>query len=348
MLMLASVLTAAESPQDATPVGGFTKPGCRSHEPWMDKMKQYGIKNATHKIAFVSNSGTPRLEFLETSYHSEYFANSGNQIEDPNLLAVVRSEGLEEELRRSALPGAVEAVENAISRAGFSRGFGTLYYEEADNECISVSASIPRIYDPDETELMRAAEEGNAERVRQLIQSGAVVNAKDQSGVTALYKTVVSGSSVIAKMLLDAGADPNVTTRSGTTPLMGAAWTLNRAIVRVLLDHGADVNLHEKDGRTALIDCASGADADPEIVEWLLEAGAEIDARDNLSETALSLAARTGSVPVVKTLLAAGADITVRDAGGMTALERVMAIENRKPEHTEIIRLLTQAAARKR
>jgi ankyrin repeat protein len=56
---------------------------------------------------------------------------------------------------------------------------------------------------------MNAAGFGNKEVVELLLQRGADVNAKTQSGWTALMSAALSGQTEITKILLDAGADPN-------------------------------------------------------------------------------------------------------------------------------------------
>ena len=56
------------------------------------------------------------------------------------------------------------------------------------------------------------------------------------------------------------------------------------------------------------------------LVEQLLAAGAEVDARSPYQRTALMVAAEAGRAGVVSTLLGAGADPGLRDRGGGTAL----------------------------
>ena len=59
----------------------------------------------------------------------------------------------------------------------------------------------------------------------------------------------------------------------------------------------------------------------PKSLALLIEAGVDIDARDNNGETALIQAARTGNSNSVRLLLKAGANIDVKDRTGMTALK---------------------------
>ncbi len=113
-----------------------------------------------------------------------------------------------------------------------------------------------------------------------------------------------NSSAEIITTLLEAGADMSLTTVDGTTPLMAAAglgaatYTPREprglrseggeAAVRVLLEAGADINQVNEADFTALHGAAfRGLN---EIVELLVENGADIDARDFRGRTPYRLA----------------------------------------------------------
>ena len=120
-------------------------------------------------------------------------------------------------------------------------------------------------------------------------------------GATADY---VRDSAAIIRALLDAGADQHLTTDDGTTPFMAAAG-LGRstyrprqprgvrspsaeAAVRVLLEAGAEIDRVNEADFNALHGAAfRGLD---EVVTYLVEQGADIDARDFKGRTAYRLA----------------------------------------------------------
>jgi ankyrin repeat protein len=79
---------------------------------------------------------------------------------------------------------------------------------------------------------------------------------------------------------------------------------------------------------------------DVEQAGHLLEAGAEINARDRYGQTALMNAARTGQVELVRLLVERGAALNTTAKYNLTAL--MLAIIN---GHTEIARILIQAGA---
>jgi ankyrin repeat protein len=177
-----------------------------------------------------------------------------------------------------------------------------------------------------------------------LIRAGGRVNAADDTGVTPLYVACTNRNSAIVARLVASGADPNRALLNGETVLMNCARTGNAASVRTLIAAGALVNAKENArDQTALMWAA--AEAHPEAVQALLEAGADFRARSRdytqtvTSEqtqragreelnytilrggsTALLFAARVGDVESTRLLLAAGADPNDALPTGMSAL----------------------------
>ena len=65
--------------------------------------------------------------------------------------------------------------------------------------------------------LIRAAEDGRLDLVRNLLQGGANPNAKSDGDVTALMWAAARGHVEVVKVLLESGAEPNARTRKGRT-----------------------------------------------------------------------------------------------------------------------------------
>ena len=85
-----------------------------------------------------------------------------------------------------------------------------------------------------------------------------------------------------------------------------------------LINEGVSINARDNEGCTALSHAPEYKD--PQIVRLLLEHGAEVDARDNWGQTALFGAATWHKPQNVRLLLEHGADVHVRDNGGSTPL----------------------------
>jgi ankyrin repeat protein len=89
---------------------------------------------------------------------------------------------------------------------------------------------------------MRAALDGNTEKVRELIQQGVDINQRDDDGRTALMFAVINSHYETMRVLLEHGADVNAKSNKGGTALMGAASDGDLRMVQALLDGGADVH----------------------------------------------------------------------------------------------------------
>lgn len=90
------------------------------------------------------------------------------------------------------------------------------------------------------------------ETVQALLASGAVVDARNEDGVTPLMAAVARGQADVAGVLLDAGAIVNVKNKAGRTPLMVAVRNGRVDTARLLLQRNARLNDRDEDERTAL------------------------------------------------------------------------------------------------
>ena len=95
----------------------------------------------------------------------------------------------------------------------------------------------------------------------------------------------------------------------GGTAVMESARMGHGDIVQYLHQAGADINIRDNDGRTALMWAAYKGHGD--IVKYLHQAGADINIMDNGGVTALIAAASEGHGDIVKYFHQAGTDTNI-------------------------------------
>jgi uncharacterized protein len=154
-----------------------------------------------------------------------------------------------------------------------------------------------------------AAMRGDAAAVRALLQQRADVNAAQGDGMTALHWAAERGDAELARLLLDSGANPGAGTRIGRhTPLHVAAKGGHAQVVRLLVGAKANIGALTTTGAVPLHFAAASGSA--ETVAILLNAGADVNAREpEWGQTPLMFAAALGRIEVVKVLLSRGADV---------------------------------------
>lgn len=167
----------------------------------------------------------------------------------------------------------------------------------------------PTSGEPDGTTALHwAAYLDDLETATRLIDGHAKVMAENEQGVTPLSLACLSGDPALIELLLKFGADANTSLPRGETALMTCSRTGNADTVKLLLAHGANVNAKESwHGQTALMWAA--AEGHVAVVQALVDAKADLQARSNGGFTALLFAVREGKIDAVRTLLKAGVNV---------------------------------------
>ncbi len=189
-----------------------------------------------------------------------------------------------------------------------------------------------------EAPIQMAARLGQKEVVEQLLAKGADPMTKNTYGVTCLH---LASTRPIAEIFVEKGIDVNVKSVYRECPLHLAAERGNADVVEFLLEKGADVKARAKDGDIMPLNYAStrqvaallesngapvkgesnswGRNTPPiysaalagrtEVVEFLIEKGADLNAKPYSGQTPIAAAAEKGHTEVVELLAAKGADL---------------------------------------
>lgn len=190
-------------------------------------------------------------------------------------------------------------------------------------------------------QLFQAAQEGDTERVQELIDNGANINAQDDHGNTPLHDAAYWGCPEVAQLLIDNGTNVDVQNFIGETPLFDAIRSENQGMIHLLIRNGADINtqaypnvdieklidpLNIKSptqmsrkkrkmdvviGRTPLHIAAVVGHA--EIAQLLIHNGAHVNVQNNENSTPLHFAATFGHTETAHLLIRNGAYFDIRD-----------------------------------
>lgn len=190
---------------------------------------------------------------------------------------------------------------------------------EREREAVAATASEAprRLATRLDQDLMAAARAGQNDRVKDLLKAGALPNAADEWGNTALLLAAREGEVAVVRQLLRAGAHAEGDD-STLTPLGAAALRGHLSTVQVLLRAGARPDATGRGDLTPLI-LAIRHQHLP-VVRELLAAGANTAVTDRSGDGPLVLAIRQDNLPLLDLLLRQGMDPNRPDADGLTPL----------------------------
>uniref|UniRef100_A0A1A9V0E9 ANK_REP_REGION domain-containing protein n=1 Tax=Glossina austeni TaxID=7395 RepID=A0A1A9V0E9_GLOAU len=191
-----------------------------------------------------------------------------------------------------------------------------------------------------------SADLGNAQCLEALLKApGADPNVRiciREKESTALHLAADEGNVECVNLLLVKGADAKLKNHRGFTALHLAARTSSLECVESLLRNGnADPNAEDFDHRTPLHAAIGKSENAFDILETLIQWGANVNHKDIYGFTALHLAALDGLAQCVEMLIYHGADVTTKSKKGTSALN---VITRKTPASVAMIRQKLDAA----
>ncbi|MFZ4862876.1 ankyrin repeat domain-containing protein [Sphingobacterium sp. Mn56C] len=204
-----------------------------------------------------------------------------------------------------------------------------------------VSCSAQGKQEQMKNEIIAAVEKGDLPFIQAHVD-GKNVNLRNSKDQTLLMMATYKNNTEMATFLIQAGADPNLQDDIQNSPFLYAAASGYLELVQLFLNHGARFDVFNRYGGTGLIPAAEKGHID--VVRLLCTIkGFPINHVNRLGWTALMEAVVLGTggeihTEIVNTLLQAGADPNIPDAQHITALQHAQ-----QRGFTSLVKLLQQA-----
>jgi len=167
------------------------------------------------------------------------------------------------------------------------------------------------------TALHCAAENKNIEMVKILIHAGAYLDPHAYYGWTPLHWAVYVGSLDVVKLLIESGADIDRNNNYEYNALGLAVYYDKVKIAQTLACHGAKIAFGHRDGLHSALSFSDKI----EMLQLLIDLGANVNYQDSSKKTALHKAVEAHNFKKVEFLLQAGSLTDIQDKDGLIAVD---------------------------
>ena len=172
---------------------------------------------------------------------------------------------------------------------------------------IDKGADVLAVNNRKENALVRASLFGDTATVSLLLSKGLDINAFTLDSTTALITAVLNANKPVIFQLLERGADPDKLSFFGLTSLSFAVIFTDAESVKAILKKTKRVNAMDVGGNSVLMYAGYNEHDDVEMIQALLDKGADVNIKAKDGATALSWASKKGNTATVALLKKAGA-----------------------------------------
>ncbi|XP_019849609.1 PREDICTED: ankyrin repeat and EF-hand domain-containing protein 1-like isoform X1 [Amphimedon queenslandica] len=196
--------------------------------------------------------------------------------------------------------------------------------------------------------LIYCTREQDKAQILKLLEGGIpnLVNYQDpNNGTTALHVAVTLNLDGIVALLLENGAINSIQDKEGCTPFMRACQYGHLQSLEQLAMKGLPMQVADGTGLRTLFHCLHPTGRHVKCLSFLLELGAEPNAKTVAGLPLVCAAAKEGLVPQLEKLLEKGADPNARDVAMRTILGKPAVVFATEAGHSDCLRLLAVSGA---
>jgi len=158
--------------------------------------------------------------------------------------------------------------------------------------------------------------------------------------MSPLHNASAHGNIRKINKLLNEGHDINAGTFwYNYAPIYSALHNKQPEAIKLLIERGAEM---KTGGWTPLHDAAKHSDSD--IIQMMINAGAEVNAKESDGRTPLHIAAEWQNIEAARTLLDAGADPDILSFAGLRPIDYALkSVGDNKKEMVDLLKIKTNA-----